>query len=164
MLQLCWKVKELEKERETRPHPTPVSLSTNSYTEKPLDMAIDSTKTARGNKLASCDMFWVFIHLPWNCFSYAQRKLKVSCQIFYVCENTVTVAVFRHTPEEGIRSHDRWLWATMWLLGIELRTSGRAASALNGWAISPAHQMYLIYQSYQVLWLGNTAHCRVSGV
>jgi hypothetical protein len=26
----------------------------------------------------------------------------------------------------------------MWLLGIELRTSGRAVSALNLWAISPA--------------------------
>ena len=42
------------------------------------------------------------------------------------------------TPEEGIRSHYRWLGATMWLLGIELRTSGRAAKALNRWAISPA--------------------------
>jgi hypothetical protein len=40
--------------------------------------------------------------------------------------------------EEGIGSHYRWLWSTMWLLGIELRTSGRAVSALNLWAISPA--------------------------
>jgi len=30
----------------------------------------------------------------------------------------------------GIGSHYRWLWATMWLLGFELRTSGRAVSAL----------------------------------
>ena len=36
-----------------------------------------------------------------------------------------------YIQEEGIRSHDRWLGATMWLLGIELRTSKRAASALN---------------------------------
>jgi hypothetical protein len=42
------------------------------------------------------------------------------------------------TPEEGIRSDYRWLWATMWLLGIELRTSRRAISALNRWASSPA--------------------------
>ena len=42
-----------------------------------------------------------------------------------------TVAVFKHTGKEGIRSHYRWLWATMWLLGIELRTFERAASALN---------------------------------
>ena len=32
----------------------------------------------------------------------------------------------------------RQLWVTMWLLGIELRTSGRAVSALNCWAISLA--------------------------
>jgi hypothetical protein len=44
---------------------------------------------------------------------------------------------FRHTPEEGIGSHYRWLWATM-LLGIEFRTSGRAASAFNRWTISLA--------------------------
>ena len=30
------------------------------------------------------------------------------------------------TLEQGIRSNYRWLWATMWLLGIELMTSGRA--------------------------------------
>jgi hypothetical protein len=24
------------------------------------------------------------------------------------------------TPEEGIGSHFRWLWATMWLLGLNL--------------------------------------------
>jgi hypothetical protein len=35
------------------------------------------------------------------------------------------------TPEEGIRSHYRWLCATVWLLGIELRTFGRAVSVLN---------------------------------
>jgi hypothetical protein len=47
------------------------------------------------------------------------------------------------TPEEGTRSHYRWLWATMWLLGTELRTSGRAVSALNLWAISPAHFIFI---------------------
>jgi hypothetical protein len=26
------------------------------------------------------------------------------------------------TPENAIKSHYRWLWATMWVLGIELRT------------------------------------------
>jgi hypothetical protein len=32
----------------------------------------------------------------------------------------------------------------MWLLGIELRTSGRADSALNHWAISPV-QIFILY-------------------
>ena len=40
--------------------------------------------------------------------------------------------------------HYRWLWAIMWFLGIELRIYGRAVSALNCWAISPAWR--------QVLW------------
>jgi hypothetical protein len=35
------------------------------------------------------------------------------------------------TPEEGVRSHYRWLWATVWLLGFELRTYRRAVNALT---------------------------------
>jgi hypothetical protein len=46
------------------------------------------------------------------------------------------------TAEEGIRPHCTWLWATMWLLRIELRTSGRAISSFNCWGISPAHQQH----------------------
>ena len=42
------------------------------------------------------------------------------------------------TPEEGTGSHYRWLGATMWLLGIELRTSGCSYHC----AISPALSVY----------------------
>jgi hypothetical protein len=35
------------------------------------------------------------------------------------------------TLEKGIISHYGWLWTTMWLLGFELRTFGRAVRALN---------------------------------
>jgi len=49
-----------------------------------------------------------------------------------------TLSLSSDTPGEGIRSHYRWLWAILWLLGIELRTSGRAVSALNHWAIAPS--------------------------
>lgn len=36
------------------------------------------------------------------------------------------------TPEEGIGSHYRWFVSyLMWVLGIELGTSGRAVSAIN---------------------------------
>ena len=34
----------------------------------------------------------------------------------------------------------RQLWAAMWMLRVEPRSSGRAATALNHWAISPALQ------------------------
>ena len=39
------------------------------------------------------------------------------------------------------------LWATMWLLRIELRTSGRRVSALTCWAISPAPCQRLLKKS-----------------
>jgi hypothetical protein len=58
-----------------------------------------------------------------------------------------TVAVFRHT-RRGHRFHYRWLWATMWLLGFELRTFRRAVSALNHWDISPALNFFLRKQNY----------------
>ena len=57
-----------------------------------------------------------------------------------------TVSIFRHT-REGIRSHCRWLWVTMWLLGIELRAAGRAIIALYQWAISPAPHFWFLKTS-----------------
>ena len=39
-------------------------------------------------------------------------------------------------PEEGVIAG--WLWAALWALGTEPWSSGRATSALNHWAISPA--------------------------
>jgi hypothetical protein len=50
--------------------------------------------------------------------------------------------------EESSRSQYRWLWATMWLLGIQCRTSGSADSALNLWATSPAPDLFLEFISY----------------
>lgn len=38
---------------------------------------------------------------------------------------------------EGVRFHYRCLCVTMWLLGIELGTSGKAVGAFNHWVISP---------------------------
>jgi hypothetical protein len=42
------------------------------------------------------------------------------------------------TPEEGVRFCYGWLWATMWLLGFELRTFRRAVGVPTRWAILPA--------------------------
>jgi hypothetical protein len=57
-------------------------------------------------------------------------------KIYYIYMSTLYLSL--GTTEKGIRSHYRCLWATMWLLGIELRTSGRAVNVLNCWAITPA--------------------------
>ena len=59
--------------------------------------------------------------------------------IYFIYVSTLSLS---SDTEKSSRSHYRWLWATMWLLGIELRTSGRAVSALNCWAISPARLIY----------------------
>ena len=84
--------------------------------------------TAR-NKRQCLNRFW-----KWNLGSFYLFKI----YLFYVS----TVLFSSDTPEESIKSHNRRLWATMWVLGIELRTSGRAVSALNSWAISPAQGWY----------------------
>ena len=43
---------------------------------------------------------------------------------------------YEFTWEEGIGFYYRWLWATMWLLGIELGSTARATSVFNHWAIA----------------------------
>ena len=50
--------------------------------------------------------------------------------------------LYLHVHIHARRGHQipvRWLWTTTWLLGIELRTSGRADGAFNHWTIFPAH-------------------------
>jgi hypothetical protein len=76
-----------------------------------------------GNKTQNCITFVYFFKDLFIYFMYMS-----------------TLSLSSGTPEEGIGSHYRWLWATMWLLGIELRTSGKAGRALDYcWATSPAH-------------------------
>jgi hypothetical protein len=73
--------------------------------------------------------------------------------LFHVCERTVTV--FRHQKRTS-DPHYRWRWANMWLLGIGVRTSGRAVtplSALNRWAISPALRYCYVKNITIFFWL-----------
>ena len=90
--------------------------------------------------------------ITWACFTQSSYKMHqgITCTLqrlsffpkiyylyIYTHMHTYTVAVFRHT-RWGHRIPLQMVWVTMWLLGVELRTSGRAVSALNHWAISPA--------------------------
>jgi hypothetical protein len=50
----------------------------------------------------------------------------------------------------------------MWLLGIELRTSGREVSVLNLWAISPAQNKYIFKTKQKSTWLAGV-HLELSG-
>jgi hypothetical protein len=45
-------------------------------------------------------------------------------------------------------AHYRWLWATMWLLGIELMTSGRPVSSFKFWVISTAQTQVFSYPQH----------------
>jgi hypothetical protein len=65
-------------------------------------------------------------------------------KFFYLFNVWVLHCIYICLPEESIRSPYRWLWATMWSLGIVLRASGRAANALNRWAIPPVPDFTLI--------------------
>lgn len=65
--------------------------------------------------------------------------------------------MYAQRPEDGTRNHYSWWWVTMWFSGIELRTG----SALNNWAISPAH--VLKFQEHK-MWCGLNPLCRGGGV
>jgi hypothetical protein len=72
-----------------------------------------------------------------------------------------TLLLSLDTPEESIRSHFRWLWDTMWLLGFELRTSGTAVNALNPWVISLAFYFFLNLFLFYVHWCLDCTYIRV---
>ena len=72
--------------------------------------------------------------------SIGDRKWKFLFSFFltYLLCIQYPACMYACRTEKGTRSYYRWLWATIWLLGIEFRTFGRAGSALNHWVISPA--------------------------
>jgi hypothetical protein len=53
-------------------------------------------------------------------FSFFILPSRFSLRFIYLLYVS-TLKLFSDTLEEGIRSHYGWLWATMWLLGFELR-------------------------------------------
>ena len=69
---------------------------------------------------------WIFLYIIkfWVSFK----------DLFIHVMNMSKLLLSSDTPEEG----HKWFICSMWLLGIGLRTSGRAVSILNCWAISSA--------------------------
>ena len=63
-----------------------------------------------------------------------------------------------HQKREGIWSHYRRLWATMWLLGIELRTSGRDQPVLLSHLSEPSLQPHILKNVFITNTLENKAH------
>jgi hypothetical protein len=86
----------------------------------------------------------------WSEYPRLTLLRQLSSLFFYIYFMYMsTLPLSSDTAEEGIWSHDRWLWATMWLLGIELGTSRKAVNALNHWAISPVLSIYLKNNHFQ---------------
>ena len=66
--------------------------------------------------------------------------------IYLLCiQHSGTACIYARPIEEGMGPHYRWLWATLWLLRIELRTSGRAVSVLNLWSISFSPVIFCLF-------------------
>ena len=97
------------------------------------------------------NVWWKREAVPHLCFHV--EKSRIFFKDLFIIITKCTVAVFGYNRRENVRSHCRWLWATMWLLGSELRTFGREVGALNHWAISPAPDLYLIPQQCKVFFL-----------
>lgn len=61
-------------------------------------------------------------------------RLVITSRLFLI--NLFIIYAFK--TEEGSWFHYRWMWATKGLLGIELKTTGKAANVLNYWPGSAA--------------------------
>lgn len=86
-----------------------------------------------------------------------ESLLHCFCRILYgwlFCLHVYSCTMCMHClplPEEGIKSPGtRWLWATIWVLGIKPRSSARAASALNHWASSSSY--FALSSAHFVTW------------
>ena len=73
-----------------------------------------------------------------NCWAISPATSLLYLLIHWCICSFIHSFIHSDISDEGIRSHYWWLWAAMWSLGIEPRTSGRVVSALNCWANSPA--------------------------
>ena len=99
-------------------------------------------------------------------FDYIYMKFKIYLVLFCLwCVLSPRMSVYQmHAVLAEVKRGSwilqelRQLWAIMWLLGIELRSSRRTVSVLNHWAISPApHSTFNdIFTAFVMNYLRNT--------
>ena len=82
-----------------------------------------------------------------------EKKIFIFFIFFKIFYYVNTLWLSSDIPEEDVRSHYEWLWATMWLLGFELGTFGRAVSFLTCWTISPAPIFFILSSLISVKFL-----------
>ena len=125
-----------------------------------------------------CVCIWGWVCMPWNTHQeqlcrissllYVNSEIRTFFFLRFICLlcTQYYACMYACTTEEGTRSHYRWLWVTIWLQGIELRTSGRAASALYLRAISPAQTEFLsgLLAKAFTHWTISLAHGRIISI
>ena len=112
---------------------------------KPSERVVWPTPQGGRNSQVENHCFKSFLFFFFYYFSILMKIFKRFIYFMFMS----TLSFSSDTQEEGIKSNYRWLWATTWLLAIELRNSGRAASAVNCWAISPSSIMKTFKQLKQ---------------
>jgi hypothetical protein len=105
-------------------------LSFWSFILKALTFWVDDPLCATSCKEQRAVCLFLLVSFAYLFFCFFERFI-----IYFMYMSTPLLSP--DTLEEGIGYCYRQLWATIWLLGIELRTSRRAANALHCWVISP---------------------------
>lgn len=83
-------------------------------------------------------LFLIFIIFMSVCYFWtSKRNLKTTLKSFsyYIY---IWVLCLNASQRFALQNHYRWLWATTWFLGVELKMSGKAANSLNCWVFSSA--------------------------
>lgn len=93
----------------------------------------------------------VFLH--WILLLFKKMYGCFACM--YVCLYIQCMCLLALRGHRRVSDSQDWsyrqLWVTLWVLGIELRSFGRAALALNCWTISPANTSLTLLKSE--IWL-----------
>jgi hypothetical protein len=117
-------------------------------------------------------------HAGWPCFCWALESVELLLTaialrwwqqwqmsrwyfflwFIYVHWRFVCMYVYVRVPDPPWNWSYRQLWDAMWMLGIELESSRRAANAFNCWAISPTPNRRL-FQPTDLVYVPGIAQC-----
>jgi hypothetical protein len=109
--------------------------------------------TKRGFSEASALNLWATSLRTYFIFNYVYVCVLVRVLLLWRDTVTMVNSLFKkkyylfYFMYIGVLPACMYVWAAMWVLGIESGSTGRAASALSLWGISPAHVATLIKES-----------------
>lgn len=118
-----------------------VSISSTSLTSLDFGGSFPEKIPSQNHHQGTCASFYIYLFL----FYY-----KSVCIHECMYSKYVPNATRRHRGHQFPWNWNcKWLWATMWILGIKPRSSAKATCAINHWAIGPGPQVPLLqYQRH----------------